>query len=297
MEVIKLSAYPYAKIYKMAKAEIEKIDFALCQQPLETLEHFYNRQLTKPDLLCNGGFFNMQDSIDKNGNIIPKGDTIFTYIDEGKEISINTNLLEGMGVLNNNDLFLTKYEGNFKDFICGYPVLIKNGVAYNATLGSELNYNARRTILAYDNNYIYLIAVENPGYNLTKLKSMLLALKVTNAINLDGGGSTRVLVNGTRATDVVYSRPIDNVVAFYLKKKVIYRVQTGAFSVKANAESLQNKIRSLNDTINAGYKNAYIRIIDGLYKVQIGAFSKKENADRVVADLKSKGFTSFITTK
>ena len=78
MEIITPESYPCATIYKLRKTEIDKINFALCEQPTETLEHFYNRQEVKPDFLFNGGFFSMN-----NGN------TVFTYVDEGKEIAIN----------------------------------------------------------------------------------------------------------------------------------------------------------------------------------------------------------------
>ena len=137
------------------------------------------------------------------------------------------------------------------------------------------------------------------------MKELLLSLKVKHAINLDGGGSTRILKDGKVVTNsTIYNRPVDNVVCIYLKEnvnnnapKTIYRVQTGAFTYKGNAEIYQKTIRALEDNINAGYKNAYIRLIDNLYKVQVGAFSNKKNAEKVVKDLKSKGFNSFITTK
>lgn len=70
---------------------------------------------------------------------------------------------------------------------------------------------------------------------------------------------------------------------------VLYRVQTGAFSVKANADALLAKIKA------AGFKT-YMVQIDGLYKVQVGAYSIKENADAMMAKLKAKGFDAFITT-
>ena len=98
---------------------------------------------------------------------------------------------------------------------------------------------------------------------------------------------------------VISSRPVDNVVAIYLKQKeldVLYRVQTGAFAVYSNAEKMRDQIRSLNDDISAGYKNAYIRQVNNLFKVQVGAFRVRENAERVVANLKLKGINSFITT-
>lgn len=290
MEQISLSAYPLAKIFKIAKTDISAIDFALCNQPKETLDHYYNRQAVKPDLMCNGGFFDM-----------PTGGTIFTFVDEKQVISKDNNLLYGMG-MKNGELTYGKYDSSYTDFVNGYPVLIEDSQPVSTAVGKEIDYNARRTILAYDNMYIYVIAVEAPGYTFSKIKNLLLTLKVTYAINLDGGGSTRILKNGKCMTDAtIYNRPIDNLVCFYLKKEapaptIYYRVQTGAFSRKANADNFQQTIRQLDDKIGAGYKNAYVRLIDGLYKVQVGAFSKKENAVKVMNDLKAKGINSFITT-
>ena len=283
MEYIKVKNYPYAHGYKIKKSEIQKIDFALCKEPRETLESYYKRQAVKPDVLSNGGFFNMAN-----------GGTIFGYKDEDRAISYRSDLIEGMGIKSDGTLELGKWGNQYKDFISGYPVLIKNGKAVSSNVGSEINYNARRTILGYDDSYIYLLIVELPGYKFSTVKSMLLSLGIKNAINLDGGGSSRVLKDGKRVTNVIDSRPVDNVVAIYLKK--IYRVQTGAFSSEQNAKAYLEKIKSIDDTIGAGYANAYIRKIDTLYKVQVGAFSKKENAEKVKDHLKSLGYSAFITT-
>lgn len=70
---------------------------------------------------------------------------------------------------------------------------------------------------------------------------------------------------------------------------VLYRVQTGAFKVKKNAEALEAKVKA------AGF-DTYITIVDNMYKVQVGAFSKKENATALAAKLKAAGFDCFITT-
>lgn len=287
MEIYTPNNYSCATIYKMKKSEIEKIDFALCRQPRETLEDFYERQEKKPDLICNGGFYSLN-----NGN------TVFTFVDDEKEITIDTNYLNGIGI-KDGQLVIGIYDKTFSDFVTGYPVLLRDGYVVDVDIGSEINYNARRTILGYDNYYVYLIIIESPGYAFSKIRGMLSELNIPNAVNLDGGGSTRVLRNGKRDTKVVYSRPVDNVVCFFLKKdepRTIYRVQTGAFAIISNAEKYRNKIRALSDEISAGYKNAYIRQINGLYKVQVGAFSVKLNAERVVEDLKKKGYDSFITT-
>lgn len=71
--------------------------------------------------------------------------------------------------------------------------------------------------------------------------------------------------------------------------KTLYRVQTGAFSKKSNADALSVKLKA------AGFDN-FITQVGGLYKVQVGAFSKKENAENQMAKLKAAGYDAFITT-
>lgn len=71
--------------------------------------------------------------------------------------------------------------------------------------------------------------------------------------------------------------------------KVLYRVQTGAFKNKDNAQALEAKVKK------AGFDTC-ITVVDGLYKVQVGAYSKKENANAQAAKLKAAGFDCFVTT-
>lgn len=71
--------------------------------------------------------------------------------------------------------------------------------------------------------------------------------------------------------------------------KVLYRVQTGAFKNKSNADALAAKVSA------AGFET-YVTIVDGLYKVQVGAYSKKANATAQAAKLKAAGFDCFVTT-
>lgn len=71
---------------------------------------------------------------------------------------------------------------------------------------------------------------------------------------------------------------------------VLYRVQTGAFSNKANADALLAKVKA------AGFETYMVKV-DNLYKIQVGAFSKKANADAMAAKLKAAGFDTYVTTK
>lgn len=219
MEILNSFNYSFVTVYKIKKSEIDKIDFALCKQPTETLEAFYKRQTVKPTLLFNGGLFGLS-----NGN------TYFTYRDENVTQSYMEQYTEGFGITTDGTFTAGNYgkDGkNYRDFICGYPVLIKGGKAYVSNTGKELDRKTRRTVLAYDTSYIYVVIVEEPGLNFTQLKTVLQNLGVKEAINLDGGGSTRLLYNGTRKSANIASRAVDNVVAIYFKQATNAQTNSG----------------------------------------------------------------------
>lgn len=96
-----------------------------------------------------------------------------------------------------------------------------------------------------------------------------LASKVTAKL----GGSTEIPSNPETGTN-----------------KTLYRVQTGAFSNKTNADAMLKKVKA------AGF-DTYMVKVDNLYKIQVGAYSKKANADAMATKLKAAGFDTFITTK
>lgn len=72
--------------------------------------------------------------------------------------------------------------------------------------------------------------------------------------------------------------------------KVLYRVQTGAFSNKANADALEAKVKK------AGF-DTYMVKVGNLYKVQVGAFGVRANAVAMENKLKAAGFDTYITTE
>lgn len=278
----KHSQYSYITIVEIPKDEIQLIDMDLCAEPKQTLSKYYNACSVKPAIICNGGFF-----------ALSTGETCFNYTDDGKVISANNNYKEGMGVLNGALTYGTVGRLPFTDFVSAYPVLIEAGKkCANISYAQDINYRARRTVLAYNETTIYVIAIEAPGMNFYEMQDFLMTMDLDYAINLDGGGSTKILENGKSITSALYNRAVDNVIAFYLKPKVIYRVQAGAFSFKKNAENLLKQIHALG----GDYASAYVRKVGLYYKVQMGAFSVKANATRMLNDLKSKGFNAFITT-
>jgi cell division septation protein DedD len=68
----------------------------------------------------------------------------------------------------------------------------------------------------------------------------------------------------------------------------LYRVQTGAFSQKANATALESKLKA------QGFPTIIVQV-GKLYKVQVGAYSVKSNADAMLEKLKKAGYDAFIT--
>ena len=56
------------------------------------------------------------------------------------------------------------------------------------------------------------------------------------------------------------------------EKKILYKVQLGAFSKKTNADNFAKEVKS------KGF-DVFVTKIGRYYKVQIGAFSKKANAE------------------
>lgn len=57
-----------------------------------------------------------------------------------------------------------------------------------------------------------------------------------------------------------------------------------------------NAIKREADLKRKGY-DTYLILADGLYKVQVGAYANKSNADKMAAKLKKDGYSIFMTTK
>jgi len=73
----------------------------------------------------------------------------------------------------------------------------------------------------------------------------------------------------------------------YEAKKVLYKVYSGVFKVKRNAEKLQNLLSQENI-------RGFIIQDDQYYRVQLGVFSNKENAEKLKKDITEKGYSVII---
>lgn len=70
----------------------------------------------------------------------------------------------------------------------------------------------------------------------------------------------------------------------------LYRVQTGAFKSKTNADVMLAKVKA------KGFDTYMVKVGD-LYKIQVGAFKVKANAEAMMKKLQAAGFSAFITTE
>lgn len=66
--------------------------------------------------------------------------------------------------------------------------------------------------------------------------------------------------------------------------KTLYRVQVGAYKVKANTT------KALETAKSRGYADAFVVQVGNLYKIQIGAYSQKANAIKALREAKEKGY-------
>lgn len=73
-----------------------------------------------------------------------------------------------------------------------------------------------------------------------------------------------------------------------IKTEKYYWIQTGSFSVKANAINLKNRLKQ------SGFDASIVQVY-GLYKVQIGTFKNKANAEAILKKVREDGFNAFVT--
>ena len=198
----------------------------------------------------------------------------------------------GMGIVDGELKYGNVSAEKWKDFVSAYPPLVAEGKALPITFATENGGKKKRKVLAYNDSTVFLIEIWTPGMRFGEMQDMLIEMGVTYAINLDGGESTLTLEDGVEVNSPAgtYRRPVDNVVAIYLKD--LKRIQVGAWKKnKLYAIAMQARIRLLPDPIKAGYKKARLVYVDGWWKVQVGAFYDDEGVQRVVDDLATHGIT------
>lgn len=113
--------------------------------------------------------------------------------------------------------------------IGGTPILVRDGKRWVADDGSGFVAGRHpRTVVGWNDTEILLVTVDGrqPGYSvgmsLIEAADLLRALGATDAVNLDGGGSTTLAVGGS-----VVNRPSDRLVRRAGKERIVHDLRPG----------------------------------------------------------------------
>lgn len=130
-------------------------------------------------------------------------------------------LYNGMGIDKDGNLRTGHKDEVFRDFMSGLPTLIKNGVYANKGEG-DANHGGwhRRSILGYDNDNYFLVAIDT-GYSFDDEYDLCKKLGMTDAINLDGGGSTRLSKNNNVANNPSEDRWCHNYIVIRARREAM----------------------------------------------------------------------------
>lgn len=208
-QTVKLNSYTQLDI--VPHSSIESVAFEKCADPKETLGSYYSSKEKKPQIMINGGLFNMST-----------GHNVMSFVCDGKEQNYQ-NGFTGMGVIGSDPAKLvygTDKARKWKYFMTAYPMLVINGKA-NTVYGnaSNLNYLTLRSAVGVrEDGTLLILTVDKPGIQFAEMAKIFVEYDAQYAMNLDGGGSVRKMHENKVMNTPIENRPVDNVFCVYLKE-------------------------------------------------------------------------------
>lgn len=208
-QTVKINSYTQLDI--VPHSSIEAVAFEKCADPKETLGSYYSSKEKKPQIIINGGLFNMST-----------GHNVMSFVCDGKEQNYQ-NGFTGMGVIGSDPAKLvygTDKARKWKYFMTAYPMLVINGKA-NTVYGnaSNLNYLTLRSAVGVrEDGTLLILTVDKPGMTFAEMAKIFVEYDAQYAMNLDGGGSVRKMHENKVVNAPIENRPVDNVFCVYLKE-------------------------------------------------------------------------------
>lgn len=190
---------------------IQEVRFCKLAEPTEMLEHYYNRAENKPNIMVNGGLFDMKT-----------GHNVMSFVSMYTEQNYKNGFV-GMGTTCYKAQTLQYGKDNekeWRDFMTAYPMLVIDGKA-NKEYGNAktLNYRTARTAIGVtETGNVLVLTVDKPGMTFEQMTAIFLQYHAVYAMNLDGGGSVRKLHNGRVVNNPSENRKVDSAFCVYLKK-------------------------------------------------------------------------------
>lgn len=185
-----------------SRAEIRKVD--IVQLNGLTMYEWYDKQPDKPAIFINASLW--------DANKKPIG----TIWENGKMVRDEGNGF-GFGIAQNGGwTFAAPWDLKWMDYITGYPALIQDGKSRTDKVDNYVqNSKNKRSVIATAGDRLYCITANN--MTIAQLRTALLNFGVYHAINLDGGGSSRLMVNGKAINSPTDNRRCPNAIAVWLK--------------------------------------------------------------------------------
>ena len=208
-QTVKINSYTQLDI--VPHSSIESVTFEKCADPKETLGSYYSSKEKKPQVMINGGLFNMST-----------GHNVMSFVCDGKEQNYQ-NGFTGMGVLGGDPAKLvygTDKAQKWKYFMTAYPMLVINGKV-NTVYGnaSNLNYLTLRSAVGVrEDGTLLVLTVDKPDMKFAEMAKIFVEYEAQYAMNLDGGGSVRKMHENKVVNTPIENRPVDNVFCVYLKE-------------------------------------------------------------------------------
>lgn len=256
-----------------------KVSIYVNKYPYKTIAQV--KEETGCDAIINGGLYDMSTY---KPNCHLKVD--------GKVLATDPYNYFGYGWNANELPALVADYSKLDNYIC-CACLVRNGTAEKLIYDSGVSGSRPRTAIGtFSDGRIWLYA-DTARKTPEQLRDLALAEGVKDALMLDGGGSVQcVFPEG----NIKSERKVQNYICVWngeetvkepIKDKV-YRVQVGAFRIKAFAQNMLNKLKK------DGFSDAYIVEANGIYRVQIGAFRIRSYAEALKDKVTSSGYTAII---
>ena len=192
--------YKNLTLISIPREQVRRI--AIVQLGALTMNQWYDRQKDKPKYMLNASLWDNQGPI---GTI---------WLD--KKLIRNEGTGYGFGISAGEFSFGDPWNTKWDDYITGYPALIQNGHKTTHSVDSYVqNATTRRSALCYKGNTLYMVT--GVGLKLNQFREQLAEYGMTEAINLDGGGSSRLLVDGKAINSPTDNRRCKLAIAAWVK--------------------------------------------------------------------------------
>lgn len=167
-----------------------------------TMGEWYARQADKPDAMINGSLWDSKGAI---GTIWQDG-----------QLARNEGGGFGIGEVGNGWAFGEPWEQRWTNYITGTPALIRAGKATGAHMPLERDEIARTRRSAICGAGLIFYMVTGKNLTLAEFTTQLTEFGMYQALNLDGGGSSRLMLGGKAINDPTDNRRCPNAVAVWL---------------------------------------------------------------------------------